>query len=190
VFFQSKQRQPHALEIALAGVVAGVAIPISNMMPIMFGPQATEVKKYTDFWTFYRGPYTQEHLVTSDQIAHVIIFATMLIYCISHQNIFIPWIMTLASGIIITRPLLSQTIPWLESAIMLFVGISFAHRYGVTLRFFLVYNAWLLADYTSHVYLGQNGPAALFIGQHYLSWGLTSQAVLFIQLLLQFVGLY
>jgi hypothetical protein len=183
---QEVPQSPSRTVIIATLIMAVLVIPLTYYVPAH--NLSAEAKPYTDFLTFYRGPYTEYHRVAYDQYAHIIIFAAMLFQMVRKPNHLVPWVWSLSLGALSTRFLLSSGIENMESSLMFFVGVVVSKYYGVMVSYMGHYVAWMGLDLLSHVFLGRNGEAAIHIGKHYLGWGLISQGLLFFQLLLRFIG--
>ena len=94
----------------------------------------------------------------------------------SDSRLFVTWASTLIVGMLATRPLMHLGTPTLEMSLMSVTAAAISTRYGVFVRFMVLYTAWLLADAGDHAALGHNGAFAFYVGDHYLSWALVGQA--------------
>lgn len=177
---------PSFLIILLTLLLGSFIIPLSSLTPV-FGASASE-KPFDNFVSFYHGPYTREHLVPADQNIHILLFFVMLVKMVMNPNMFVAWVWSLSVGAVVTRALLSVAIPWAEASLIIFVGSCISRHYGVMEQFLFWFNAWMLCDFLTHNYVGMNGSMAIFIGENYLSWGLISQGVLFVDLIMRYLG--
>lgn len=145
-------------------------------------------KRYLDFSTFYLR-YNAEHQVPADRVLHVLLFLVVTASMAWNPKHLVPWVLSLTAGALLTRPLLCVATPWLEASVVSMLAGGIAGIYGSEKSFFVKYSLWTMSDLTSHVYLGSNGPIALFIGEHYLAWGLWGQARLVSGIVQESLGL-
>eukprot|EP01094_Clydonella_sp_ATCC50884_P021446 TRINITY_DN4726_c0_g1_i1.p2 TRINITY_DN4726_c0_g1~~TRINITY_DN4726_c0_g1_i1.p2 ORF type:complete len:231 (+),score=83.09 TRINITY_DN4726_c0_g1_i1:202-894(+) len=180
----AESNEPSTVVVAAAVAIALYALPITTTEAYnqtvcadgLCNPSA--LKPYSSFAEFYNTRYVQEHQVPEDRAMHVIIFvSTMAVMC-SRPGLLVTWCAMMAAGALLTRPLLSLSLPYVEVAVMFVVAAVVSSRYDQHAAFYVVASAWMMADLASHVWVGENGAAALYIGEHYLSWGLWGQAKL------------
>ena len=135
-----------------------------------------EYHNYPSFWV----RYLHEHQVPEDRVAHLFIFSLAFVGMVWRPCYFVSWALGLTIASLFTRPLLGIPVPFLESIIISAVGGIVAFYYQGQDGYFFVFSSYTLADLLSHIFLGRNGPAALWVGKHYLGWGLWGQAKLVI----------
>lgn len=173
---------PSAIVVLLAVAAALYAIPATQSdayndivcaSPTACQPSAA--KPYTDFSDFYNTRYVAEHQVPEDRAMHVVIFVATMGLVVGRPGLLVTWCAMMTAGALATKPLLSLDVPLLEAAVMFAVAAAVAVRYDQHGSFFLIASLWMLADLASHIWLGQNGDVAMYIGEHYLAWGLWGQ---------------
>lgn len=181
---------PSTLFVVLSVLFALYSITISSSSAydeLVYGNglcEPTPEKPFNSFHDFYNTSYVKEHQVRLDRGLHVIILlSTMSVVC-SRTSLLVTWCVMMGVGALVTKPLLSFNVPFLEAAVMMAVASVVSSRFDVNGAFFVVASLWTTADLLSHVFVGMNGDAALYIGQHYLSWGLWGQVKLVLGMLL------
>eukprot|EP00999_Lentomonas_sp_LEN2_P000700 NODE_1697_length_765_cov_85.496865_g1648_i0.p1 GENE.NODE_1697_length_765_cov_85.496865_g1648_i0~~NODE_1697_length_765_cov_85.496865_g1648_i0.p1 ORF type:complete len:250 (-),score=40.91 NODE_1697_length_765_cov_85.496865_g1648_i0:16-681(-) len=173
----TKKFKGPSLFVCLMVVVITVgSLSISNYVPLLGEPAS--VKPYSTFDNFYTSLYVNEHQVPEDRAFHVVLFVSVTLVMLMNRGMFVTWLGTLAFGSFLTRLVLHSSIEWLEATAMTIVSAYLAASYEVPIAYFVANAFWVMGDWGSHVFLGHNGHAALYIGQHYLSWALLAQGKL------------
>ena len=168
--------RPSDLAVVSSIILFGFMLMEIDNTPLL-GERAPN-KPYADYGTFYAEAYTAAHVEPASRWGHLVIwFATFAIMS-SERELFVTWLATLMAGALVTRPLLHDETPWTEAMVMTLVGSMISCRLGILLRYVGIYTAWLTLDYLDHVFLGHNGPSAIYVGKHYLSWALIGQGQL------------
>lgn len=154
---------------------------------------ASIYKPYTNFTQFYQEAYTNAHVEPSSRISHLILVAGIVSLWVNDTRLFVASAAALLVGATSTLPLAMMTafhddtatsMPFLEMIIVLFVGLAISRiLYATMWRWLIFFLAWISLDYLDHHFLGHNGSVAIFMGQHYISWGLIGQMRLAVGLL-------
>ena len=167
--------EPSYFVIVSSLVIALASFYLNFGTPFLTGQ--CEEKIYDNFPSFYVR-YLAEHEVPADRVAHLLIFSFAFISMAWNPRYFVTWILCLTTGSLVTRPLLGISTPFVEASIISSVAGGVSTFYGGQIGFFFIFSSYTLSDLVSHIFVANNGPAAIWVGQHYLGWGLWGQAKL------------
>jgi len=164
---------PSALVVCASVALLLASAWLADCMPVL-GPAADE-KMFPTFRSFWP-QYLAEHREPRDRVAHVFEFFGVLVFMALSPGRLVAFCMTISLGSLLTRPLLHNSRPRMESQLMYLVGGCLSQLYGIPVSFALGYAVWLAFDFLGHAYIGENAKAAAFMGRHYLAWALVGQA--------------
>ncbi|CAB9529227.1 expressed unknown protein [Seminavis robusta] len=147
-----------------------------------YSTSTTNTKPYSDFATFYHEAYVDFHVTAASRLSHCFLATSVAMIWISDTRLGVASIIALLTGALATIPLLACPIPFVEMALVVTTGIAVTqilcsnpHNGTMTLRWFAFFVTWALLDYLDHYLSGRNGSAAMYVGQHYISWALIGQ---------------
>lgn len=149
------------------------AIPVGNRMPILGKPVSE--KMYRTFFELWPR-YVAEHQEPRDRVAHFLEITGVFLWMALDPRRLAAFISTFTVAPLLTRPLLCVPVKKAEMLLMAVIGGFTSHFFGAPTSYALGYSVWLTFDGLGHIYWGENGEAAEFMGDHYLSWALWGQA--------------